>query len=454
MTRRTLIGLVATIHLLVANARAEETNSAAVFEHRIMPIFNSPDPSSCVQCHLSSVDLKTYIRPSSRETFLALRDQDMIDLKKPRESKILHLIAMGESDPDAMATRIHAKIRKKEYDAFATWIEACCQDDTLVSAASPQDGTHVGPDKPREVIRHARRDRVLDSFVRNIWSQRMRCFPCHTPSELDPNNPMHEKPIQRYKDFVAKYGARMAIFKESPERTLTSLVASSRKQDGDHLPLISLSNPMESLLLLKPTAKLPLPGEDGKPGKPSSSIPVSHMGGIKMHKDDHSYKAFAAWLGDYANSVSGKYTDPESLPEDDWFPTEHVLRIKDLPADWPSLSTAQVFVHRWDSEKDAWFRQPVAFTQCKVTPRKIINGSLFLIAADDDRDSLDPTGETLQPGKVQLRIYLDRNEQLASEPTLLLNSRPPDATAEIEAKFQAGFKDADVVEGNQIAFEG
>ena len=48
-----------------------------MFAARIEPIFKSPDPSSCVQCHLASVDLKNYIRPSSRETFLSLRDQGL-----------------------------------------------------------------------------------------------------------------------------------------------------------------------------------------------------------------------------------------------------------------------------------------------------------------------------------------------------------------------------------------
>ncbi len=448
---RKAITVVATMLTMLGHLQAEDPGPAAVFEQRIMPIFNSPDPSSCVQCHLSSVDLKDYIRPSSRETFLSLRDQGLINVEKPRDSKILHLIAMGESDPDSLAVRIHEKNREAELEAFAAWIDACCRDDDLVAAKDVDDSSRIGPKQSLEVIRHTRKDRVLDSFVRNVWSQRMRCFPCHTPAELDPENPMHSKPIQRYDEFVAQYGTRMAIFKESPARTLQSLIASSRKQTDKRLPLINVDSPLESLLLLKPTSKLPPKDADGKPGKPSHARPVSHMGGIKMHKDDHSYKAFAAWLSDYARSVTGEYSDPRSLPEDNWFPTEHVIRIKGLPADWPALSTAQVFVHKWDSEHATWDDKPVAFTQCKVTPRKMINGSLFVIAGDGQKDQLDPGGETLQPGKVQLRIYLDQDETLATEPTRLLNQRSPDATAEIDAKFRKGFKDADIVEGIQVS---
>ena len=62
---------------------ADNTAAAKVFEERILPIFKSPDPSSCASCHLASVDIKDYILPSAKDTFLALRDQGLIDLDKP-----------------------------------------------------------------------------------------------------------------------------------------------------------------------------------------------------------------------------------------------------------------------------------------------------------------------------------------------------------------------------------
>ena len=61
--------------LLVSPVADAQPTPDEVFEKRIAPIFKSPNPSSCVQCHLACVDLKNYIRPSSRETFLSLRDQ-------------------------------------------------------------------------------------------------------------------------------------------------------------------------------------------------------------------------------------------------------------------------------------------------------------------------------------------------------------------------------------------
>ena len=59
------------------SGHGSEPTPAEVFDQRIMPIFRSQDPSSCVQCHLSSVDLKEYILPSSEATFASLRDQGL-----------------------------------------------------------------------------------------------------------------------------------------------------------------------------------------------------------------------------------------------------------------------------------------------------------------------------------------------------------------------------------------
>ena len=114
---------------------AQEASALALFEQRIMPIFRSPQPSSCVQCHLASVDLKNYILPSPEKTFVSLRDQGLIDLSHPEKSKILTLIQMGEKDLDRGAKLIHAKTRQAEYEAFLAWIKACCSDPKLRESA-------------------------------------------------------------------------------------------------------------------------------------------------------------------------------------------------------------------------------------------------------------------------------------------------------------------------------
>ena len=162
---------------------------------------------------------------------------------------------------------------------------------------------------------------------------------------------------------------------------------------------------------------------------------------------DQSYKAWLLWLSDYASSVTGAYESADRLPADNWYPTQHVVRIKGIPDSWPNLAKVQVFVHRWDPQRREWIDAPVAFTQALITPRKIINGSLFVLAQPNQREQLHSNGTTLEPGKVQLRLYLDRQERLKTLPALLLNDREPDGTVVLNAKFGKGFKDADILDG-------
>lgn len=427
----------------------------AVFEQRIKPIFASPNPSSCVQCHLASVDLKNYILPSSEATFQGLRKQGLVNVDAPRESKILKLIAMGEQDVDKVAKMIHAKTRKAELEAFAAWIEACCQDRALVESKVADAGA-IGPTKPLEVIQHNRKDRLLDSFVRNVWSQRMRCFPCHTPHEIDATNPLHKEPTKRHSDYVAEYGQKMNLFLETPEQTLRTWVTNSRKVRADHLPLINVENPAHSLLVLKPSAKVPLKSEDGKLMPPSSIVPVSHVGGLKIHVNDHSYKAFMTWIEDYAKVVHDDYQVATELPEDNWKPTEHFISINAIADDWPVLSTVQVFLFAWNLETKTWSSEPTAFTQSLVTPKHKVNGPLFVFI----RQSLDgyaSAGEAnagtqvLPAGKYLVRVCLDREQKLDKAPALLLWPRATEwKETEIEAEWKVGFKNALVIDGARL----
>lgn len=438
---------VATFASLHAVTMASEPTPLELFEQRIVPIFKSPEPSSCVQCHLSSVDLKDYILPSSEATFRSLLKQGLVNVDEPEESKILNLISMGDRDPDQYAQRLNAKMRKAEYEAFSAWIAACCDDKALVEVAGEVE--IAGPSVSNEVIRHSRKDRVLDSFVRNIWSQRMRCFPCHTPAEINPDNPMHAKPTETYKNYLEQYGARMNLFQATPEASMRAMIASSRKTHGEELTLINVQRPTESLLLLKPTAKVPGKDANGEPRDPSSALPVSHVGGLKMHKNDHSYKAFASWLEDYAKSQSGGYQSVSELPQDNWFPTQHVLRIKGTPANWKAMKTVQMFVYSRSAEDTSWQAEPIAFTQSLVTPRSMVNGPLFVLSADRDND-LNSAGESLAPGKYLVKVFVDHEDEIQSQPTLMLHDRQPDGEVEITANWGEGFKNAEVIEGTSL----
>jgi hypothetical protein len=424
---------------------------AEVFEQRIMPIFRSPQPASCVQCHLSSVDLKDYILPSHEQTFASLRDQGLIDLAQPAESKILQLIRMGDSDPDEGARLIHETTRQAEYEAFAAWVAACCNDPALRDLPRLPAESQARPDRSDEVIRHTRKDRVIDSFARNVWSQRMRCFPCHTPHELDESNPQHRVAIERHKKFLEQYGEdfgeRMNLFRETPEATVASMIEKSRNVRPGELPILNLADPARSLLLLKPTSKLPPKTAEGEFEDPSYADPVSHMGGLKMHVDDQSYKSFIAWIQDYARVVGEEYKSVDELPRDDWYASKLVLMIREAPEAWPVGARMQVFVHAWDSSSAAWSAEPVAFTQGQAI--RNVGGPLFLFgsALRDEAAPLDRDDPRLAPGKYLLKACLDTHNRLAADPTLLLPADDLVGQVEIDARWEPGFPQAEKVLG-------
>ena len=70
-----VISMLTASNAVPNGSEFERSSSLALFDERILPIFRSSDPSSCVQCHLASVDLKDYILPSEEKTFVSLRDQ-------------------------------------------------------------------------------------------------------------------------------------------------------------------------------------------------------------------------------------------------------------------------------------------------------------------------------------------------------------------------------------------
>ena len=189
---------------LGADATAD---AQTVFERRILPIFKSPNPSSCTECHLAGVDLKNYILPSHEKTFLSLRDQGLIDVENPADSKILRLIAMGGGTNQGAAL-ISAKVREAELAAFADWIQASARDPKLRTAAKLPVVEVAKPSRPVEVIRHARTDRLLASFEENIWSHRFRCSGCHST-----------KGSENAK-LVEKHGEQVSWMKDTADATM------------------------------------------------------------------------------------------------------------------------------------------------------------------------------------------------------------------------------------------
>src|SRR5262245_53788423 len=101
-----------------------------VFRKRIEPIWKSPKPSSCSECHLSGVDLKNYLRDDQAATFTALRDAGLVDVKQPDDSKLLKLIARKPERPNLITD----KVRQEEFAAMRDWLRLAVKDPGLLKA--------------------------------------------------------------------------------------------------------------------------------------------------------------------------------------------------------------------------------------------------------------------------------------------------------------------------------
>lgn len=387
-----------------------EPKAAEIFDKRIMPIFKSPNPSSCTQCHLSGVDLKNYILPSHEKTFISLRDQGLVDLEKPQESKILRLINMGSKEK---ANLIQEKVRKQEYEAFAEWIKACVADPKLREAPKLATSDLAKPKRPDEVIRYDRSDRLAQSFEENIWSQRFRCAHCHMPGERD------------YAKKAEEYGDKMGWLRpEGAQATMEYLI--SKK-------LVDPKQPTKSIFLLKPLNE------------------VKHAGGQKMRRGDAGYMAFRTWLEDYANVVADKYAKASDLPKEDVqkVGTEIWLRITNPPAAWKE-NMVQLAVHGWDASKKAWTADPVARTFGTVETSKeggksFVHNTLTLLGAKGSG------GSSLPAGRYLVRTYLAPKAKLEGDFQAVWKNPEFGGQAELtDARWASGYPSATIFDSSQL----
>ena len=389
--------------ILMAPASAAEPTAAEVFEKRIAPIFKSPNPSSCVQCHLSGVDLKDYILPDAERTFRSLRDQGLIDLDAPEKSKIVKLIDMSG---DEKGPAVHEKNRKAEREAFLAWIAACAADPKLKVAPKLDAKEQAKPSKPDEVIRHARKDRLLDSFERNVWGWRFRCMNCHT--EGTPQNDKHRK----------EYGERVAWAKKAgAEATMEYLLASN---------LIDVSDPVKSPLLQKPLSD-------------------KHGGGVKFAVGDDAYKGFRTWIEDVAAIRNGKYAAAGDLPKadagPDKFGTDLWFKLENTPPAWGD-KLLQVRVFAWDEKAKGWEAEPVAVSDRVVWGKgKLWQHNLTLLAAKgSERAKVWRSKQpTLPEGKYLVKVYVDADGKLSKDWAATLGEADYAGQAEIRAKWKAGY---------------
>jgi hypothetical protein len=399
----------------VGTAGDQAPSPAEIFEKRLMPIFKSPIPSSCVQCHLAGVDLKNYIRPSHEQTFVSLRDQGLIDLENPEKSKILQLIVMGKED--AGAALIHQKNRTAEFEAFAEWIKQSARDPKLRNLPKAQADDLGGPKRPVEVIRHARKDRLLESFENTIWALRFRCMSCHIEGTAE------------NRKLIEKHGQRVAWFKKGGPAAALDYLASSK--------LINVEQPEKSLLLTKPLNE------------------VDHGGGQKINKGDQGYRAFLSFLEDFARIKKDAYLDAASLPKRNnvqQFGSESWFKLENTLPEWGDRML-QVDIHAWNAKAGAWESQPVATSDRMVFGKgKLWQHNLTLLAEKDSQQSKAWKQRTasLPKGKYLAKVYVDLRGRLGKVPNAELGKEDFVGQTEIQSAWPAGYGQMTVVDARLL----
>ena len=398
MTRRRLWILVLGVALNWKCVALAETKSLDVFTRRILPILNSAKPSSCAECHLSGVDLKDYIRPNQEETFAALVKGGMIDEKHPLKSKLLEFISRAPEKP----TILSADVRKEELAAFTAWIEEAVLDPQLLKAKAGVES--IGPKLPVDVLRHARNDRVLASFIDNVWSETTRCAGCHSPL-------LNQKQVNEYGDRVSW------MTPDDPAATLKHLVEAG---------LIDTDEPIHSMILQKPTMQ------------------VKHGGGIKMVVGDRSYKQFRKFIEDYAATSGGKYRTTDELPSADvevsrvsdvWF------KLTDVPESFDK-QLLQVDLYRWDDgTKAGWSKDRWATADRQVFGKgRLWQHSLSLIAPrDSDRMQELLAHQILPPGRYLVKIYVDKSGRLEKDWQTELGDSDFVGQVEVDSHWPVGY---------------
>ena len=396
---------VGTIPYVHGQDPVEERNDTAaleLFEKRILPIFKSKQPSSCTECHLSGIDLKDYIHPRQETTFAALVKSGLVDTTHPDKSKILEFISRKPEKPNLITD----KVRRQEYEAFRDWLRAAVKEPGILNAKLTQDLR--GPDIPVEVIRHARSDRVLASFIDNVWNEVGRCAACHSPD--------------RNQEKVKEHGEQISWIKlGDPQATMQHMLESS---------LIDSNKPEESLILTKPT------------------LQVEHGGGQKMVVGDRTYKQFRRFIDDYAAMVNGKYRSKAELRDvgDEVAASSEIwLKLTGVPAEFDKM-LMQVDLYR--REGSGWSKHRWATSDRPVFGKgQLWQHSLSLTARRGSKRSEQMRNTPQLPaGRYLIKIYVDKERKLEKDFRAELEERDFVGEMELESRWPAGYQNMTVVQ--------
>lgn len=293
--------IISSCQLLHAESPSE------IYQRRVIPLLQSSKASSCSECHLQGVKLGDFLTNDPKASFASLRARGWIDTDNPADSKLLQFIAKRPDD----STDLMDQVRKSELEGIGQWIRASVQDPESLNTPLPE----LNDLKLDEaLIRHARKDHVLERFVDVVWSQFERCANCHSPD--------------RNAKQVEKNGEQMSwIVPNSPGETLQLL---------EERKLIDFDNPSASLMKTKAL------GQD------------DHGGGIKFPVDGQTDREWGQFLTDYAAIKQARYAESSDIPAFDsirtWRTGLH-LRLKELPT-LPAGQYAVISMHRIGADGD------------------------------------------------------------------------------------------------------
>jgi len=391
--------LVVLLSLGADVLRADD--AAEIFERRIRPIARSERASSCAECHFAGVDLKQYILDDAAQTFAALREAGLVNVERPADSKLLTFIARKPDREDALL----AKVRAEEYAAFKAWIEAAVKDPTVLRAEAP--ARPIGSPLPAEVLRHSRKDRVLQSFVENIWVEIERCEGCHSPEK-------NQKQVKAHGERVSWISPR------DPAGTLAKAVAQG---------IIDIDAPESSLILQKPAGL------------------VEHGGHRKFLPGSRTDKQFRRFLNDYAAVVNETYRSAADLPAptaDVVIATGQHLRVTDLPREWGDR-LLRVDLYRWDNGH--WSERPVAVGDNPINGKAGQWQTMVFAVLPRDAVSAGRLLEkrALPPGRYQARLFVDRENHLADDRDYELGAADAIGAVEFNGPWPVGYQPPKII---------
>ena len=244
-----------------ASDTCDEASRRREFQLRIEPLLAEGRTHTCSQCHLTGLDLTAYVRDTPCETFACLRQQNLVDVERPEESRVLSWI--GRAQPDSKL--ITTEVIEEEREALSEWItyNSECATCDQVECPDAQSEDRCTPEWPQGELEEndpgdCSDDTLYQVFHEAVYVSRGRCSPCHfNESTFDSRGAP---------PWIEVFGD----CKTASKQTLWNLL-----NEG----YIDAENPEASLLLTKP-----LPPDQGG---------VPHGGHEKFDdKEDLDYVAF------------------------------------------------------------------------------------------------------------------------------------------------------------------